>query len=76
MLKIYGVYKSRATRILWLVEELGLPFEQVPVLQAYKLADPLAADARLNTRSPAFLAVNPMGGIPTIDDDGLVLNES
>lgn len=76
MLKIYGVYKSRATRILWLVEELGMPFELVPVIQAYKLKDPMAADARLNTRSPEFLAVNPMGSIPTIEDDGLVLNES
>jgi glutathione S-transferase len=76
MLKIYGVYKSRATRILWLVEELGMPFELKPVIQAYKLKDPMAADARLNTRSPEFLAVNPMGSIPTIEDDGLVLNES
>ncbi|MFN4205302.1 MAG: glutathione S-transferase family protein [Agrobacterium albertimagni] len=76
MLKIYGVYKSRATRILWLMEELGAPFELVPVIQAYKLKDPMAADARLNTRSPAFLTVNPMGSIPTIEDDGLVLNES
>ncbi|MGC4410215.1 glutathione S-transferase family protein [Rhizobium rosettiformans] len=76
MLKIYGVYKSRATRILWLMEELGAPFELVPVIQAYKLKDPMAADARLNTRSPEFLAVNPMGSIPTIEDDGLVLNES
>jgi glutathione S-transferase len=76
MLKIYGVYKSRATRILWLVEELGMPFELKPVIQAYKLKDPMAPDARLNTRSPEFLAVNPMGSIPTIEDDGLVLNES
>lgn len=76
MLKIYGVYKSRATRILWLAEELGLSFELVPVLQAYKLADPMAPDARLNTRSPDFLKINPMGSIPTIDDDGLVLNKS
>jgi glutathione S-transferase len=76
MLKIYGVYKSRATRILWLLEELGMPFELVPVLQAYKLKDPMAADARLNTRSPDFLKLNPMGSIPTIEDDGLVLNES
>lgn len=76
MLKIYGVYKSRATRILWLLEELGLPFELVPVLQAYKIADPMAPGVRINTRSPEFLAVNPMGSIPTIEDDGLVLNES
>ncbi|RYE61944.1 MAG: glutathione S-transferase family protein, partial [Rhizobiaceae bacterium] len=31
MLKIYGVYRSRATRPLWLIEELGLPFEHIPV---------------------------------------------
>lgn len=76
MLKIYGVYKSRATRILWLLEELGVSFELVPVLQAYKLKDPMAPDARLNTRSAEFLKINPMGSIPTIEDDGLVLNES
>ncbi|NGO63455.1 glutathione S-transferase family protein [Rhizobium daejeonense] len=76
MLTIYGVYKSRATRTFWLAGELGLTFKQVPVIQARKLADPLAVDARINTRSPEFLAVNPMGAIPTIDDDGLKLTES
>ena len=76
MLTVYGVYRSRATRILWLIEELGLPFNLVPVIQAYRLQDPMAADAPLNTRSPAFLEINPFGAIPSIDDDGLILNES
>lgn len=76
MLTIYGVYRSRATRPLWLVEELGIPFKHVPVVQANRLADPLAADARINTLSPEFVAVNPMGSIPSIDDDGFVLHES
>jgi glutathione S-transferase len=76
MLTVYGVYKSRASRLYWLLEELGVPFEKVPVIQARKVADPLAADAPLNTRSPSFLAVNPMAQIPSIDDDGLVLSES
>ncbi|HTO33019.1 MAG TPA: glutathione S-transferase family protein [Pararhizobium sp.] len=76
MLTIYGVYRSRASRNYWMAEELGIPFQSVPVIQARRLADPLAADAPLNTKSAAFLAVNPMGLIPAIEDDGLVLSES
>ena len=37
MLTIYGVYRSRATRPLWLAEEIGLNYTQVPVIQAYRL---------------------------------------
>ena len=76
MLKIYGVYRSRATRNIWLAKELGIPFEHVPVIQAYRVSDPDAPGAPLHTRSPAFLAVNPNGHIPSIDDDGLKLHES
>ncbi|WP_105381783.1 glutathione S-transferase family protein [Neorhizobium alkalisoli] len=76
MLKIYGVYRSRATRPLWLVEELGLPFELVPIIQAYRLPEPMAAEAPINTLSADFLGLNPMGSIPSMDDDGFVLHES
>ena len=76
MLTIYGVHRSRASRNIWLAHEIGLPFRHVPVTQAYRLGDPDAPDAPLNTRSPAFLKVNPNGHIPSIDDDGLVLHES
>src|ERR1700742_3653711 len=75
-LKIYGVLRSRATRPIWMAKELGIPFEHVKVIQGYRLPDPAAADAPLNTQSPAFLAVNPNGLVPSIDDDGFVLNES
>jgi glutathione S-transferase len=74
-LKIYGVLRSRASRNVWLAKELGIPFEHVPVIQAYRLADS-NADAPLNTASPAFRAVNPNGLVPSIEDDGLVMHES
>lgn len=76
MLTIYGVYRSRASRNIWLAYELGLPFKHMPVIQHYRLANASAPDAPLNTRSPAFLEVNPNGHVPSIDDDGLVLHES
>lgn len=76
MLTIYGVYRSRASRNYWMAGELGLPFVSVPVIQARRLEDPEAAGAHLNTRSPEFLAVNPTGLIPCIDEGGFVMNES
>lgn len=76
MLTIYGVYRSRATRTLWLADELGLEFRHEPVIQARRVSDPLAKDAPVNTLTPSYLAVNPMGTIPCIDDDGMVLYES
>ena len=76
MLTLYGVTRSRASRNIWLLNELGAAFRQVPVIQAYRLADPDAPDAPLHTRSPAFLKVNPNGHIPSLEDDGLVLHES
>lgn len=76
MLTIHGVTRSRASRIIWLCHEIGLEFRQVPVIQAYRLADPDAPDAPLNTHSPEFLALSPAGTIPVIEDEGLVLGES
>lgn len=76
MFTLYGVYRSRASRPIWLLAETGAPFTHVPVIQAYRLTDARAADAPLNTASAAFLAVNPMGQIPTLQDGDLVLTES
>ncbi|EJC73765.1 glutathione S-transferase [Rhizobium leguminosarum bv. trifolii WSM2012] len=76
MLTIYGVYRSRASRVYWMAEELGLEFRSVPVLQARRLADPLAAEAPLNTQSSDFAAVNPMAQIPSIKDGEFVMHES
>lgn len=76
MLTIYGVYRSRASRVYWMAEELGLEFTSVPVLQARRVDNPLAADAPVNTLSPDFVAINPMALIPAIKDGDLVMNES
>ena len=77
MITLYGVYRSRASRPLWLLAELGLPFSHIPVIQAYRLkTDPTAADAPLNTATPSYLTVNPQGQIPAYIEDGLVLTES
>ncbi len=65
MLRIYGSAKSRALRTLWMAGELGL---------AYDHKDWLPRSPE--TRTPEFLALNPNGRIPVIDDDGFVLSES
>lgn len=64
-LKIHGVARSRAIRTLWMAEELDIPYEHVPV--------GFGPDG---CRSPAFMALNPNGHIPAIEDDGVVIVES
>jgi glutathione S-transferase len=76
MVTIYGVYRSRASRPLWLLGEIGMKFDHVPVIQAYRLADPNAADAPLHTASAAYLSINPQGQIPCMTDGDLTLTES
>lgn len=73
MLTIYGVYRSRASRNVWLLEELGVPYRVVPVIQHYRQP---SGPTLLHTRSPDFLKINPNGHVPTMDDDGLVVHES
>ncbi|MDP3194797.1 glutathione S-transferase family protein [Tabrizicola sp.] len=73
---LYGVFRSRASRPIWLLYELDAAFEHVPVIQAYRLKDARATDAPFNTASPGFLKVNPIGQIPAYVDGDLVLTES
>jgi glutathione S-transferase len=64
-LKLYGIAQSRAFRNLWMLEELGLPYEQVMVgFENRKVVD------------PKVHAINPNRKLPTLDDDGVVLFES
>ncbi len=65
MLRIYGSAKSRALRTLWMVGELGIPYEHKDWL-------PRAPE----TKTPEYHALNPNDRVPTIDDDGFILSES
>jgi glutathione S-transferase len=64
-LTLYGSAQSRSKRVLWTLAELGLDYVHVP----YAFDDPVL-------KSPAFLAINPAGAIPAIDDDGVRVAES
>ncbi|KKL76656.1 hypothetical protein LCGC14_2042690, partial [marine sediment metagenome] len=75
-IKIYGTLNSRASRVVWLAEEMGLDYRHIPVIQASRLSDPQAPDAQLNTLSDAFRQVSPHGVVPVLDDHGTVLTES
>jgi glutathione S-transferase len=76
MITLYGVFRSRASRPIWLMYELDLAFTHVPVIQAYRLPQASAPDAPLNTASPEFLKVNPQGQIPAFVEGDLTLTES
>lgn len=65
MLRIHGSARSRAIRTLWMVGELGLDYEHNDVLPRSP-----------GTRTAEFLALNPNGRVPVIEDDGFVLSES
>ncbi|HJQ83987.1 MAG TPA: glutathione S-transferase family protein [Candidatus Binatia bacterium] len=64
MIKLYGIPRSRTMRPLWMLEELGVPYETVKVS--------FVGDAR----KPDYLRLNPNGHIPTLQDGDLVLWES
>jgi glutathione S-transferase len=64
-LRIYGVARTRAFRAIWMAKELGLDYEHVPIE-----VGPTGA------RKPEYLAINPNGRLPAIEDDDFVLWES
>ena len=66
MIEVYGRANSvNVQKVLWCLDELGVPFERHDVGGLYG-----------GNREPDFLARNPTGLIPMISDDGLDLWES
>lgn len=65
MLKLYGGARSRASIVQWYLEELGVPYEFV-------MLDMQAGEHR----KPEYLAINPMGKVPAIQDGDYNLWES
>jgi glutathione S-transferase len=64
MITIHHLGVSQSDRIVWLMEELGLPYR----LKWYKRTE--------NGAPEDYLALHPAGTAPVIDDDGLMLTES
>ncbi len=64
-MKIYHAPNTRSVRIVWLLEELGLPYE----IETFKLGD-------AKMRNSEYLKINPMGRVPTLEDGAVRLSES
>ena len=64
-LRIYGIARTRAFRVLWVAKELGLPYEHIPI-----------EIGQAGAHKPEYLAINPNGRLPAIDDEGFALWES
>jgi len=66
MLKIWGRNtSSNVQKVMWTIGELGLACERVDI------GGPFGGN-----REPAYLARNPNGLVPTLEDDGFLLWES
>lgn len=66
MLTVWGRLNSfNVQKVMWLVGELGLPHRHVPAGGSFGGLD-----------APEFLAMNPHGRVPVIDDGGTVVWES
>ena len=65
MITLYGISSSRASRNIWMLNELGLKYEHV-----------LISDRNGETRSADFMALNPNGKVPLLIDGETRLFES
>lgn len=66
MLKIWGrTSSSNVQKVLWAATELGVDYERIDAGGTFGIVD-----------TPDYRAMNPMGRVPTVEDDGFVLWES
>lgn len=65
MIKLYGTPPTRALRAMWLLNELDLPHEIIPI--------DLTAGEQM---TPEFLALNPGAKLPVLVDGDMVVSES
>jgi glutathione S-transferase len=63
---VHHLNNSRSQRILWLLEEIGAPYE----IRHH------SRDAVTNLAPPELLGIHPLGKSPMIEDDGKVICES
>jgi len=66
MIIVHHLNDSRSQRVLWLLEELGLPYE----IRHYR------RDALTRLAPPELKAVHPLGKSPVVEADGMTLIES
>src|SRR6202051_3045351 len=66
MLTLHHLNDSRSQRILWLLEELGMPYE----MKRYQ------RDATTRLAPPELTAVHPLGKSPVITDGAIKIAES
>ena len=60
MYRVYGGPRNRTVRVLWMLEELGQPYELVPAAP----------------RTEEVVARNPSGKVPVLEVDGAALTDS
>ena len=66
MITVHHLENSRSQRILWMLEELGLPYE----IKRYE------RDKQTMLAPPDLRRIHPLGKSPVIDDDGTVIAET
>jgi len=66
MITVHHLNNSRSQRVLWLLEELGLPYE----IKKYQ------RDAKTMLAPPELTQVHPLGKSPVITDDGQTIAET